>query len=150
MHQGLRLIDPSRWLLLGIIAVAYWLWGGTRPWTQDLIAQLLLADLMIFCIALIFLKRMPRIAPVALWAILILLVQGWLLSWNAYPGPGGLRILLNSTPGQIPWFPAFIDRGQSIRSMLLMTGLLGAFCLSCDLSANRDWLMRLWKSTALL
>lgn len=150
MHQGLRLIDTSRWLLLGIIAVAYWLWGGTRPWAQDLVAQLLLADLMIFCIALIFLKRMPRIAPVALWAILIFLVQGWLLSWNAYPGPGGLRILLSSTPGQIPWFPAFIDRGQSIRSMLLMTGLLGAFCLSCDLSANRDWLMRLWKFTALL
>ena len=150
MPLGLRLIDPSRWLLLGIIALADWLWGGTRPWTQDLITRLLLADLIIFCIALLLLKRMPRIAPVGLWAILILLAQGWLLSWNAYQGPGGLRILLSSTPGHIPWFPAFIDQGQSIRSMLLMTGLLGAFCLSCDLSANRDWLMRLWKFMAFL
>lgn len=150
MHQGFRLIDPARWLLLGIVAAADWLWGGTRPWTQDLIAQLLMADLMIFCVGLILLKRMPRIAPVALWAILILLAQGWLLSWNAYPGPGGLRVLMNSTPAQIPWFPAFIDQGQSVKSMLLMTGLLGAFCISCDMSANSVWLMRLWKFTTLL
>ena len=149
MHQGLRLIDPPRWLLLGIIATTDWLWGGTRPWTQDLIARLLLADLIIFFIALILLKRLPKITPQALCAALILLAQGWLLSWNAYPGPGGLRILLNSSPGHIPWLPAFIDQGQSLRSMLLITGLLGAFCLSCDLSANRAWLMRLWKFTAL-
>ena len=150
MHQRFRLVEPTRWLLLGIIVPAFWLWGGTRPWTQDLIAQFLLADLIIFCIALVLLKRMPRISSMALGAMLVVLAQGWLLSWNSYPGPGGLRVLLNSTPGIIPWFPAFIDRGQSIRSMVLMTGLLGAFCISSDLSANRTWFMRLWKFTAFL
>ena len=86
----------------------------------------------------------------ALWAMLALLAQGWLLSWNAYPGPGGLRILLNSTPGHLSWFPSFIDQGKSLRSMLLITGLLGAFCISSDLSVNKTWLMRLWKFIALI
>jgi O-Antigen ligase len=147
---GRILIDCSRWFLLANFTAAAWLWGGTRPWAQNLIAELLVINLMVFLCGLLAARRMPRLLPALTLIILVIFLQGWLLSLNAYPGPGGLRILLGSTPGHIPWFPAFIDQDLSAHSMILVTGLLGAFCISVDLSANSIWLMRFWKGAALV
>ena len=136
-------------MLLITLVAASWLWGGTRPWTQDLIAQMLLIDTGIFLTGLFILGRFPRIPRIAVISILILLALGWLASFNAYQGPGGMRILLSIIPGHLVGWPAFLDRNQSLHAMPFITGILGAFCIACDLSANRDWRMFFWKSIAL-
>lgn len=146
---GARLVEVSRWFLILCMMAASWLWGGTRPWTQDLIAQMLLIDSGVFFLGLVVMGRWPRLPMAVLASILLLLALGWLAAINSYPGPGGIRILLPKIPSHVAEFPAFLDRNLSLRAMELMTGLLGAFCISCDLSANRGWRMLLWKAIAL-
>jgi O-antigen ligase len=132
-----------------MIPTSLFLWGGTRPWTSELIGRLLLADTAVFATALLILRRQPRVPRLALWAVVFLLAQGWLLTWNAHQGPGGLRILLPKIPSQLPFLPAFVDRNISMNAMFLISGLLGSFVISSDLAMNRVWLMRIWKTLAI-
>jgi O-antigen ligase len=143
------LLEASRWLLLITLVAASWLWGGTRPWTQAVIAHMLLIDSGIFLLGLVILGRFPRIPRITLGAVMLILTMGWLISLNSYPGPGGIRILLPKIQGIHVGWPAFLDRNLSLHAMLLVSGLLGAFCIACDLSANREWRMFFWKAIAL-
>jgi O-antigen ligase len=143
------IIEASRWLLVITLVAALWLWGGTRPWTQDVIARMLLIDTGLFLAGLLFMGRWPRIPWLVLGSIMLLLALGWFATLNAFPGPGGVRILLPKIPGHLDGFPSYLDSNLSLHAMLLLTGLLGAFCIACDLSANREWRMFLWKAIAL-
>jgi len=143
------IIEASRWLLVITLVAASWLWGGTRPWTQDVIARMLLIDTGFFLAGLLFMGRWPRIPWLVLGSIIFLLALGWFATLNAFPGPGGVRILLPKIPGHLDGFPSYLDSNLSLHAMLLVTGLLGAFCIACDISANREWRMFLWKAIAL-
>jgi O-antigen ligase len=147
MGQGL--VECARWFLLFIIVAAVVLWGTTRPWTMNLIARALLLDLFVFITGLVLIGRKPRLVLWMISPLTGILLMGWLMALNAFPGPGGLRILLERVPGHVSWLPASIDHGISIQTMILVSGLLGAMCISCDLASNRIWLLRLWRTTAL-
>ena len=147
--RGHEVVECSRWLLLLIIVASVALWGSTRPWTRDLVAKFLLLDLLIFSVGLVLIGRNPRL-PLAAWLPLsAILLQGWIMTLNAFPGPGGIRILLEHVPGKIPLLAASIDRDVSMHSMMLASGLLGALCVSSDMASNRVWLLRLWRTMAL-
>ena len=149
--QVSRIINEgARWLLLVNIAVACWLWGGTRPWTKEVIGWLLLADLVIFLSALIIRRKLPAVPAWAFWPGAVLLFVGWVLALNSYPGDAGVRILLDHFPGKIAWLPSYGDASSSIREMLFFTGLMGGFWISCDMASNRQWLLRLWNTIALV
>jgi len=147
MGQGL--VECSRWFLLLILITAVSLWGTTRPWTMNLIAIALLLDLLVFASGLVLIARKPRLPRWLILPLAGILLQGWIMALNAFPGPGGLRILLGRVPGHVSWLPASIDRCITIQTMMLVSGLLGAMSVSCDLASNRIWLLRLWRTIAL-
>ena len=146
---GRRLLDSTRWLLLVTIVASAWLWGTTRPWTQEVICCGLILDTALYGSALLALRRYPRIHLLALSVILLILAQGWILAWNTPPSIPGNMVISDHHAGILPYLPVFASRAESFRAMLLITGLLGAFCIAADLSANRLWRMRLWKTIAL-
>lgn len=147
----LRIINEgARWLLLVNIVIASWLWGGTRPWTKEVIGWLLLVDLVIFLAALISRRKFPSVSAWAFWPGAILLILGWGLALNSYPGNAGIRILLDHFPGKIVFLPSYGDASSSASEMLFITGLIGSFWISCDMVSNRLWMLRLWNTIALV
>lgn len=142
--MGPYLVNTSRWFLMAIFMASLWLWGGTRPWTVDLIRWVLLGNLLLFCAGLIAERRLPRISLIASLLVMMLLAEGWwhVLYIQFHP--------LNDVPAGdfIPMIARFNDAPLAMKAMLLITGLVGTFCIACDLSTNRQWLQRLWITMA--
>lgn len=144
---GSRMMRGSRWLLLATLVASAWLWGSTRVWTIEVIRWCLLADTLLFLLALVAVRRLPRISPVAALGIVVLLLQGWWMVWNALPSSLSQNIPLMQR--HFATLPASVCRQESCEAMLLITGLLGAFSITSDLSSNRLWRMRLWYTLGL-
>jgi hypothetical protein len=146
---GRRLINLSRWiLLLGAVGIV-WLWGGTRTWTKEAASWFLLADTAVFVLGLLAVRRLPRIPLLAFLPLVLLLGYGWILALNT---PSDDYIInAQSFPCEGFVFhslPSYIPRFISQPAMLLVSGLLGAFCIACDLALNRLWRRRLWITLA--
>lgn len=141
-------LEAARWMFLSNIVLATWLYGGTRPWTRELISWLLIANTAVFLLGLVLRFRLPRIPAIPAAAIGFLLLQGWFMAWNAgkqfleFPG------IFVHRDQPLPGWPGFYDQGMVVPSMILVTGLLGAFAMACDMSANRIWRDRLWNTLA--
>jgi hypothetical protein len=147
---GHRIITLSRWLLLLTTVAGVWLWGGTRPWTRETLTWMLLADSGLFLLGLFLSRRLPRVPWPALIPVVFLLCYGWFLTMNC---PSDTDYVLNaeSFPCQgilLGPLVAFVPRFVCQPAMLLISGLLGAFCIACDLSINRLWRRRLWVAIA--
>ncbi len=143
---GHRIIALSRWMLLFSAVAVVWLWGGTRPWIREPLSWLLLADTGLFLFGLLLSRRLPRVPWLALIPLLFLLGYGWLLTMNS-PSDADYVINAESFPCEglvIGSVAAFVPRFVCMPSMLLHTGLLGAFLIVCDLALNRLWRQRLW------
>jgi len=139
----------SRWLLLASIVLSAWLFGGTRDWTVEVIRWLLLSMTFLFLLGLLFRRRWPRVPWLVVVPSLLLLLQGWLMVWNAarrFLQPVDLFV---DIPQPLPGWPGFWDADMTHPSILLMTGLIGALWVTCDLAANRHWRNRLWVAIAL-
>ena len=129
---------------MAIFMASLWLWGGTRPWTVDLIRWLLLGNLLLFCAGLIAERRFPRIPLIASLLMMMLLAEGWwhVLDIQFHP-------LTEVPEGDfIPMIARFTDAPLAMKAMLLITGLIGAFCMASDLSTSRTWFMRVWIAIA--
>ena len=141
-------LTAARWFLLGNVVLAAWLYGGTREWAREWISWLLLANTALFVVGITARLRMPRIPLPAALGLGFLLLQGWFMTWNAK------RQFITAAQvfvdRQQPWpgWPGFMDAALVLPSMLLTTGLLGAFCMACDMTPNRIWRQRLWITLA--
>lgn len=138
----------ARWLLLAAIVLSAWLFGGTREWTVEVIRWLLLVMSSLFLFGLVLRRRWPRIPWPVLVAGLFLLLQGWFMVWNA-----GRRFIPSlqifvGLPQQLPGWPGCWDAEMTRPSILLMSGLLGAMWVACDMAANRVWRNRIWIAIA--
>lgn len=134
----------ARWLLLASIVLSAWLFGGTRDWTIDVIRWLLLVMTGLFAVGLVLRRRWPRVTWLAIVPSLFLLLQGWFMVWNA-----SRRLILSlqlfvGVPQPLPGWPGFWDANLTLPFILLMTGLIGALWVACDLAANRQWRNRAW------
>lgn len=139
----------ARWLLLASIILSAWLFGGTRDWTVEVIRWLLLVMTVLFLLGLLLRRRVPRVPWLVVLPSLFLFLQGWFMNWNAarrFMQPVGLFV---DIPQPLPGWPGFWDTSLTRPSILLMTGLLGALWVTCDLAANRQWRNRLWITIAL-
>jgi hypothetical protein len=142
-------LEAARWVLLANIVLAAWLYGGTREWARELVGWLLVGNTGLFALGLLCRWRFPRIAWPAALAGLFLLGQGWVLTWNAeriFLETAGVFVTRPLRP--LPDWPGFLEWGLVFPNMVLTTGLLGAFAIACDLSANRVWRDRLWMALA--
>lgn len=142
-------LTASRWLLLASIVLSAWLFGGTRDWTIVVVRWLLLALTALFVIGLALRWRRPRVPWWVAVPSVFLLLQGWFLWWNT-----GRRFIPSleifvGVPPPLPGWPGWWDAALTLPSVLLMTGLLGALWVACDLAANRQWRQRLWLTLAL-
>jgi hypothetical protein len=141
-------LTAARWFLLGNVVSAAWLYGGTREWAREWVSWLLLANTALFVLGVIARLRLPRIPLPAALGLGFLLLQGWFMTWNAR------RQFIDAAQvfvdRQQPWpgWPGFMDEALVLPSMLLTTGLLGAFCIACDMTPNRIWRQRLWITLA--
>lgn len=139
----------ARWLLLAAIVLSAWLFGGTRDWTVDVIRWLLLAMTALFVVGLALRRRLPRVPWLVVMPSAFLLFQGWFMTWNASRRFVPAAQIFVDTPQPIPGWPGFWDAGMTRPSILLMTGLLGALWITCDLAANRQWRNRVWFTIAI-
>jgi hypothetical protein len=142
-------LASARWLLLASIVLSAWLFGGTRDWTVEVIRWLLLAMTALFVIGLVLRFRWPRVPWFVVLPSFFLLLQGWFMFWNA-----GRRFIPSlqmfvGVPQPLPGWPGFWDAELALPPVLLMTGLLGALWVTCDLASNRQWRQRVWITLAL-
>jgi len=80
---------------------------------------------------------------------LFLLLQCWFMTWNA-----SRRFIQGADtfvdiPQPLASWPGFWDASLTLQPVLLMTGLIGALWVACDLTANRQWRNRVWLVLAL-
>ena len=138
----------ARWFLLANIVLAAWLYGGTRDWTREWVTWLLLANTVLFLVGVAAQRRFPRVPLVAMIAIVFLIVQGGFMAWNArrqfLEGAGVFVDRIQPMPG----WPGFWDVVMVMPSLWLVAGLLGAFCIACDMAAEREWRERFWVTVA--
>jgi len=141
-------LEAARWMLLASIILAAWLYGGTRPWTRELISWLLIANSAVFLLGLVLRFRLPRIPAIPAAAMGFLLLQGWFMAWNAKKQFVEFAGVFVHRDPPLPGWPGFVDQGMVIPSLILVTGLLGSFAIACDMAANRIWRDRLWITIA--
>jgi hypothetical protein len=138
----------SRWLLLAAIVLSAWLFGGTRDWTVDVIRWVLLGMTALFLVGLVFHRRLPRVPWLVAVPSLFLLLQGWFMTWNASRRFIQGADIFVDIPQPLAGWPGFWDASLTLQPVLLMTGLIGALWVACDLTANRQWRNRVWMTIA--
>jgi O-antigen ligase len=143
------LVALPRWLLLAVIVYAPWAYGCTRWWTKTLLAQVLVAMAVLWLCSLGLRRRLPRGPVSAAIIALCLLGLGWFSVFNSLASYDELSQVFSPLAQAVPgWFGSW-DGSFSQQSMLLVTGLLGAFFVSMDLAANPIWRRRLFLTLAL-
>jgi hypothetical protein len=109
----------------------------------------LLAVTAVFAIGLAIERRLPRIHPIAATTSLLLLAQGWIMTWNPrsfFHYHSGTFIDIAQ---RIRWLPGSVHQLDSMPQMLLVTGLIGAMWICADLQHNAQWRNRVWTTMAL-
>ena len=138
-----------RWLLLAVIVYAPWAYGCTRSWTKTLLVQLLVATIVLWLCSLGLRRRWPRTPLLTAIVAFLLLGLGWFSVFNSLASYDELSQIFSPLAQAVPgWFGSW-DGSFSQRSMLLVTGLFGAFFISMDLAANPVWRKRLFLTLAL-
>jgi hypothetical protein len=92
--------------------------------------------------------RWPRLPGAVARGVFVLLSQAWFLTWNAKSRFIEAAQVFVRREQPLPGWPGFMDTALVLPSVLLATGILGAFCISCDLAASRVWRDRVWVTLA--
>ena len=137
-------IELPRWLLLAVIVYAPWAYGCTRWWAKTLLIQSLLAITLLWLCSLFLRRRWPRVTVPAGVVALSLLGLGWFSVFNSLASYDELAQIFLPTSQALPGWPVSWDAAFSLRTILLVTALMGAFCISMDLAANPVWRRRLF------
>ena len=141
-------LTAARWFFLINVVVAAWLYGGTREWTRTTISFLLIANTILFLVGLAARRRWPRLPGTVAVGVFVLLIQAWFLTWNSKSRFIEAAQVFIRREQPLPSWPGFMDTALVLPSVLLATGILGAFCISCDLASNRIWRDRVWVTLA--
>ena len=129
--------NPSRiaWVSAFLVAVALFYaplaYGCTRPDMLPPLYTLLAAAMLTGVISFVVERRWPYIPKLALGCIIVVLAQGWWLTYN----PVFLDVVTNSG-GLSDTTLTHIHR-LSINSMKLTTAMLGTFVLVCGLFGHQ-------------
>jgi hypothetical protein len=141
-------LAAARWFLLANLVLAAWLYGGTRDWTREWVTWLLLANTGLFLIGSTCWRVLPKVPVVASSSVVFLLSLGGFMAWNArrqFLDSAGVFVNRNQP---MPVWPGYWDVAMVLPSLWLAAGLLGAFCIACDMAVTPVWRRRLWFTLA--
>jgi hypothetical protein len=138
------MVDIPRWGLLGLLVLAPWIYGCTRPEGKFLLSAGSLAVLGFFLLSLIVGLRLPKFNLLSVTLSILLLLQGWIMVLNPKQRFASEVFAYTSLPGAIPWLPGAVDRATVESQMLLVTGMIAAFWISGDMAFHRRWRTRVW------
>lgn len=143
------LVDLPRWGLLGLLVLAPWIYGSTRPEGKFFLTAGLLVVLGLFLLSLLARLRLPKINIVSAILTGLLLLQGWIMVLNPKQKFEPAIFAYIHLPGAIPWLPGVVDQAIAASQLLLVTGLIGAFWIASDLATSERWRTRVWWTMSL-
>jgi hypothetical protein len=138
------LTDIPRWGLLGLLVLAPWVYGSTRPEGKFLLTVGLLVILGLFLLSLLATFRLPRLKVASAILTGLLLLQGWIMVLNPKQIFVPAIFAYIHLPAAIPWLPGVVNQATAQSQLLLVTGQIGAFWISSDLANNLHWRTRVW------
>jgi hypothetical protein len=138
------LTDIPRWGLLGLLVLAPWVYGSTRPEGKFLLTAGLLVVLGLFLLSLLATLRLPKVKVVTAVLTGLLLLQGWIMVLNPKQEFDPAIFAYAPVAGAIPWLPGVVDQKSSKSQLLLVTGLIGAFWIAGEMAQSMRWRTRTW------
>ncbi|PAW76853.1 MAG: hypothetical protein B9S33_20610 [Pedosphaera sp. Tous-C6FEB] len=144
--------DAPRWMFLGILVFSPWAYGSTRETCITILNQLCAALMGVWLLSCLGQRRWPRVAWVPAVLLVLLLLQGWWMAWNAHSVHAyrtWTTVLRIGDNPPLPDWPGAIDRDLARRSMLSVTAMCAYFLFACDLMSRPIWRKRVWATMAL-
>ena len=136
-------IDTPRWLLLGLLVLAPWLYGGTEPWAITAINWSGGVAAGLWLLTCLLRQRMPDVprGPAIVGMLLILLA--WWMAWNAKFDYDALQKEFRPREAWLAWAPGSVHREASLDMAWRVTVLMGVIFFACDLARRSIWRRRL-------
>ncbi len=142
--------DIARWGLLIALFFAPWAFGSTRPWAIEWLCEGLAALLACRVLALFFPGGRYRHTPIWLGgAILVILVLGWFMTWNAVAIADPSFAMLAPLQAPLPSLPGAADGALALSWMIRLSLMLGVTLLVAEMAGESVWRLRLWTVVAL-
>ncbi len=141
--------DLARWLFLGTLVVAPWLYGGTTAWAIEIINGMLGLALVFWIASLILDRRWPNIPRGLVIIAAVILIQGWWMVWNAHAIQDARFRLFVPLCSILPFMAGSVDYVLSFAMMLRVVVLLGAIALTAEMIQRSQWIVRLWFAIAI-
>lgn len=137
------LIDLPRWLLLALMAYAPWAYGSIpSPWRDGLIFSSYAVFSLWLCTAILR-RRINYINLYSLFWIVLILVQGFWMVYNAkFLYDNDYNQFLPFNPPH-PSLPGSIDQNVSLFNVIQLSAFLGIAIMVCDISQNPIWRNRI-------
>ncbi|HEX4084193.1 MAG TPA: O-antigen ligase family protein [Chthoniobacteraceae bacterium] len=137
------LVETPRWLFLGALVCAPWVYGTTPAWAIALLEWLLAIILLLWAAGCALRRLQPAIHPGLFASVAALLAYGWLMAANPHFQVTGIDRFV-PRKSLFPFLPGTVDGTTSVLAMVRITCLLGILCFVCDLSMRRAWRRRIW------
>lgn len=144
--------EAPRWMFLFILFFAPWAYGCTSRTTITIFNQFSAALMLLWLAGYAWRRRWPRLPWLPVAVVMLLLLQGWWLVWNAhsyhvYRTWTTVIRIWDHPP--LPGWPGAIDRPLAQFAMLNISALAGLFLFATDLMARPEWRRRVWATMAL-
>jgi len=143
------LVSTPRWLLLAALIYAPWAYGGTRPWTVDVLNLVLGAIIILWLMGCAVRRVWPVIPRVPLVVAGCLLAQAWWMVLNAKSEYDTTAFQYVPLSPWLSWAPGSLHRSLSLSTAIRASALLAVGCFCCDLARRPLWRRRLLFTMAL-